>query len=489
MSTAGGTRSARVRAAVAVGPALLVGLAACSPADDSTPAPTGSAAAPTGTTAPAEGVALPGGPAGEAAAWLVERLADPVGTPLESPEERFAATFLAEVSAAELQALLDQLRGQAPWIPTAASDAPPDGVVVTVAAGGTSLDMQVEVDSDGLVQALLLTPTPPPREPATSWEGLTAEVDGWEVRATLLVASVGEDGTCSPLGGTPAGTTTDEPLPSGSIAKLYVLGAVVDAVAAGELTWDDTLTVTDAVRSLPSGRLQDVPTGTRVTVLEAARDMIAISDNTATDLLVAAVGRDRVEAAVAAMGHADPGALRPFPTTRDLFRLGWGGGPELRAAWRDGDEAERRALLEGLPAGPLEIDVDEVAATVVWPDRVDWFATPTDLCAAHAALAERSRTDAGRPVREILTTNPGVPRRAGEPGAVPVDTWPVLGFKGGSAPGTLSGSWYAERPAADGEPERVVVVLQTAAATASAALPPATMVGVAADALRLAAGG
>ena len=340
------------------------------------------------------------------------------------------------------------------------------------------------------MQGLFFAPTPPPREPAASWEELGEEVEGWDVRSGLLVARVDADGTCTPVGGAPAGTAPGEPLPMGSVAKLYVLGAVVDAVAAGELAWEDALTVTDDVRSLPSGRLQDAPDGTTVTVLEAARDMIAISDNTATDLLVAAVGRNRVEAAVADMGHADPGSLAPFPTTRDLFRLGWGGGPELRSAWRDGDEAERRTLLEDLPPGPLQIDGAALAATVAWPDGVDWFGTPLDLCAAHVALAERGATPAGEPVREILAANPGVARADGEAGAVPEATWPFLAFKGGSAPGTMAGAWYAEGPAGTGDggaPERVVVVLQTAASTVEGALPAATMVGVAATALRLAA--
>jgi hypothetical protein len=488
MTAPGGPPSARARrAAVALLPALLVATAACTPADDdAAPGPSTAAPTPTDAVPPAEDVALPDGPAGEAAGWLLDRLGDPVGTALESPEDRFAAAFLAEVPAAELEALLDQLRAQGPWTPTAASgDAA--GVVVTVEGGGTSLDMQVAVDAAGLVQGLFFAPTPPPREPAASWEELGDEVEGWDLRSGLLVARVDADGTCTPVGGTPVGTAPGEPLPMGSVAKLYVLGAVVDAVAAGALAWEDALTVTDDARSLPSGRLQDVPDGTTVTVLDAARDMIAISDNTATDLLVAAVGRDRVEAAVADMGHADPGSLAPFPTTRDLFRLGWGGGPELRAAWRDGDEAQRRALIEGLPPGPLRIDVAEVASTVVWPEGVDWFGTPLDLCAAHVALAERGATPAGEPVREILAANPGAGRTAGEAGAVPAGTWPYLAFKGGSAPGTMAGAWYAEGPDDDGAPERVVVVLQTAAPTAQGALPAATMVGVAADALRLAA--
>ncbi|WNB85114.1 serine hydrolase [Cellulomonas sp. ATA003] len=257
------------------------------------------------------------------------------------------------------------------------------------------------------------------------------------------------------------------------MVKLYVLGAVVDAVGRGDLTWDTELTVTHEVRSLPSGELQDAPTGTVVTVREAAQGMIAISDNTATDLLVAAVGRDRVEAAVADMGHSDPSALQPLATTRELFWLGWGGGAELRERWRDAGTAERRAILEEMPEGPLRVDTAALPSTVVWTDGVDWTATATDLCAAHVALAERAGTPHGEPVTDILTTNPGL--------EVDRARWESVAFKGGSSTGTMGGSWAAR--GADGE--LTVVVLQTAAEEVQDVVAAATMVGIAGDALRL----
>ncbi len=468
-----------VRGMLAGALAAVLGLAGCTataPEPDPTSATT---ASPTVEETPA---ALPDGPAGDAARWVLDRLAEPAGTPVPEPELHLSTAFLAQVPADRLAEVFDQLRALAPWTVVAAEGGP-SAVQATIEAGAESLDLQLSVDGDGLIAGLLFTPTPPPRDQASSWQDLieeAAELPG----GSLYVAEV-VDGRCVPLDGMPAGPSAGQALPIGSMVKLYVLGAVVDAIAAGELAWDDELTVTDDLRSLPSGELQDEPTGTTVTVLEAAQAMISISDNTATDLLVDAVGRTAVEAELAVMGQADPSPNVPLATTRELFQVGWGGGAERRLAWQDADEAGRRALLAALPGGVLEVDYGAIASTAVWPFGVDWFATGADLCAAHVALAERAQTAAGEPIRDILSANPGVPRD-GE-GGVGVDVWPYVAFKGGSSTGTMGGSWYAEGEGPDAR--RVVVVVQTATRIPAAALPAATMVAIAQDALRLVADG
>lgn len=100
--------------------------------------------------------------------------------------------------------------------------------------------------------------------------------------------------------------------------KLHVLYAVADLVGRGELSWQDTPNVTYPVRSLPSGTLQDASLDTEVTVAEAAEQMIAVTDNAATDMLIDRTGRTRADT-----GHHDPAARNTFPTTQEVFRLGW----------------------------------------------------------------------------------------------------------------------------------------------------------------------
>ncbi|MCL3860944.1 serine hydrolase [Actinotalea sp. K2] len=446
-------------------------LVACTPAPQDAPASTEEPSPPGEDSSP-QPVDMPGHAAGRQAAWVIEQLEADSGSPVPEAAERFADLFLEEIPADQLPAVLDQVRALGPWVPTAVTgDA--SSLEVLLEGPASSLLMQLAVDEDERIIGLFFGEPPPPRDPATSWEGLLDEVDDLPGETSLLVATVAHDGTCVALDGLPAGSAAGEQLPVGSIIKLYVLGAVVDAVGRGDLAWDERLTLTDDLRSLPSGELQDAPTGTTVTVEEAARAMIAISDNTATDLLVDAVGREQVEQALTDLGHADPGANIPLATTRELFQLGWGGGAALREEWRDAGTDARRALLDGLPGGEIDIDLAEIGQVAAWTHDVDWFATADDLCAAHVGLAERAETSHGAVLREILAANPGLGEEAQE--------WAYVAFKGGSSVGTMAGAWYAEP---DGG-AATVVVLQTAAVDPRQALPGVTMVGIAEDALRL----
>lgn len=235
----------------------------------------------------------------------------------------------------------------------------------------------------------------------------------------------------------------DEPAPLGSVFKLYVLLAVSDAIGMGDLSWDTALTVTAENRRLPSGELQDEPDGTEVTVREAATKMIEISDNTATDMLVHAVGRDAVETAVKDAGHHDPEMMFPFLTTRELFQIGWSE-PEYFESWATGSTEEQRALLDELQHQEIGQHDVAVGGDPLWPDGVEWFASAHDIAKVHVALQEQD--DAV--VREILSENPGIGQHS----------WDYVGFKGGSSPGVLAGSWYVE----DSSGESYVLVVQAA---------------------------
>lgn len=261
----------------------------------------------------------------------------------------------------------------------------------------------------------------------------------------------------------------DDAAPLGSVFKLFVLLATAEAVRSSELTWDETLVLTDADRSLPSGRLQDEPVGTEISVREAAQAMIAISDNTATDLLIRRLGRERVEAAFASVGGQ---GNAPWLTTKDFFTLGWGDSA-LLAQWRDADEAERRRLLEGIDAAPLSVDAASVTSPA-WNNGIDWFASPATVAAVHEALLDTG----DETVRAILSKNPGL-------GAdLDRTLLPYLGFKGGSAPGVLAASWSGETAKGD----RVTVVIQLRGDDPAAiAGVQREVFGLGADALRFAA--
>lgn len=473
-------RPRRSAGAAALAACLTVALAGCSP-DDAAPdvSPSASSTGTPTSAVPADAVELPAGPLGDHLRWFVGQVNDAPVDDADAAAAHFSAEMLEQVGIEEIRAGMTSLRVTAPWTPVAFDGDATQGVATLEDAEGTFLDAQIVVDEAGLVTGLLLVPGTDPTRPApTSWDELDERVEELDAAVALLVSRVpapadaaqpaGE--RCEPVH---SAGQVDTPMPVASIFKLYVLAAVADAVEAGTLAWDTPLTLTDDVRSLRSGTLQDEATGTVVTVRDAAGAMIAISDNTAADLLASTVGRDAVLAAMTATGHSDPALNTPFLTTRDVFRLGWGG-TAVSPAWASLSEPEQAAAVAALPGGRIGVDPAAVTAPV-WQDGIDWFATAADLCAVHVALQDAAATATGGPVRDILSANPGM--------EIDSSAWPYVGFKGGSTPGVLAGSWYAE--GADGE---VVVVSVQLSSSDPAALPGvATFVDLAGSALTLAA--
>jgi beta-lactamase class A len=450
-------RNRTVLGALAAVSALL--LSACAPAGDggSTPAPSA--------------VSIPDTPVGEQVSWAIDALNGEIDPTAAEIEERLNAEMLAAVTGEQLVDIVDQLGAGKPWTPTVYDGTETQASATIVSESQESFDVQASVDADGLISGLLFQPTPAERTPAASWDELEENVAALDADTSLQVTEV----TGGAAGDVVLSVGDDAAQPLGSIFKLYVLGAVVAAVEDGRLAWDDSLEITDDLKSLPSGELQDEESGTTVTVRDAAQKMIEISDNTATDMLMDAVGRESVERALTDMGHSEPSLNTPFPSTRALFQIGWGDDGSMRDAWREGDEAERRALLDALPGGLVDVEPTALV-DAVWVDGIDWFASPDDLVAAHLALQELAATEAGEPVRDILSANPGFAPEAVEPFA-------YVGFKGGSSVGVLAGSWYVET----GD-EAYVITIQSSTEDPAALVDQSLYFGQAQDAMALLAG-
>ncbi|GMA32420.1 hypothetical protein GCM10025875_24120 [Litorihabitans aurantiacus] len=432
-------------------PALIAGLAlvlgACSTGGDDTEGPeeTGAPTSASATeasedatdgTADAPVVEIPDTPVGEQVTWTIASLVPGAAIDAADADARLAPAVRESTGGAALVQAFTGFATTGPWEPIGYEGDDAAAVVTLRDSAGAVLELSISLAEDGLIEQLFFQ-EPFEFEAAASWDELTDDVEALPAETTLVVTDVTDP--ANPEEVFRAGD--DGAFPIGSVFKLYVLGAVTDAVAAGTLTWDTPLTLTEDVKSMPSGELQNEPAGTQVTVQEAAEAMIAISDNTATDLLIETVGREAVEAQLAVMGQSDPGLNTPLLTTRELFILGWGDDQAPRQAWADGDETERRAVLEALPAGPPGIDPTTIAETV-WQDGLDWFATPADLVAAQLALQEKADTPAGEPLTAILGASPGI-----EPAVA--ETFDEVAFKGGSSMGVVALSHYYSGPDGD----------------------------------------
>jgi len=88
----------------------------------------------------------------------------------------------------------------------------------------------------------------------------------------------------------------DESFPAASVIKLPILLRVLELVHAGEAHLDQPLRLTEWHKTGGSGVLQHFHSGLEVTLEDACTAMIALSDNTATNLVLDVTGIDPVNA-------------------------------------------------------------------------------------------------------------------------------------------------------------------------------------------------
>jgi len=248
-----------------------------------------------------------------------------------------------------------------------------------------------------------------PTRDADSWADIEAAVAALPGRTSFEVRDLTS-------GARLAAVEPERPLGVGSVSKLCILSAVLDAVGSGARRWTDLVTLADADRSLPTGILHDWPPGSPLTLHTATVLAISISDNTAADLLLRELGRDTIEA-------VGGGLPRPFFSTRGLFALLVAPEPE-RAAYLAASEAERRTLLAGYEARPRP-DVAQLAG--LWPEGLDWYLSAADVCVVLDRVRSQIATsDVARGVFGVNT------------GGIRLDEWRFAGFKGGSSPGRVA---------------------------------------------------
>ena len=311
-----------------------------------------------------------------------------------TPEVRaswFADSFLSQISLAQIEQILQGIAATMGTYQTV--EAVDDQYLLAFEKGTVSA--RIALNSAGQITGLLFEPPQiAALEDFDSLENAYAELPG---EKSILILKDGAE---------LVSLNAERPLAVGSAFKLLVLQALQQQIEAGNHRWDEILRLQDAHRSLPSGRLQAWPTGTPLTVQSLATMMISESDNTATDHLLALVGRNAVEALTE--------RNRPFLSTQEFFLLKDPQNRILLNRYRQGTERERRGVLKAIAelplpgvnifnGGPLALDVE-------------WFLTGRELCDAIATVAE-------------------LPPMQVNPGLANPDNWQRVAFKGGSKPG------------------------------------------------------
>jgi beta-lactamase class A len=310
----------------------------------------------------------------------------------------FDANFIAHVPIEQVDAILATVKQQYGAFKNCTGSG--RDYVVHLAQGDVSA--RIVLDANGLISGLLIRPMTAGSldqpVPGSLQDHINA-IASLPGKTALLVTTNGR---------ALASINADMPLAVGSAFKLAVLKAVRDACDAGRMSWDRNIALDAAHRSLPSGILQNSAPGTEMTVRNLANLMISISDNTAADTLLAAVGRPAVET-------ISP-RNTPFLATRELFILKAKENAGLREKFLAGDSAARRILLPTIDAQTLPA-VDGVTMTPT--PGLEWFFSALEL----QTLLEQVGT------LPAFDANPGVARRA---------DWQHTAFKGGSDAGVMN---------------------------------------------------
>ncbi|HYH13503.1 MAG TPA: serine hydrolase [Thermomicrobiales bacterium] len=270
--------------------------------------------------------------------------------------------------------------------------------------------------------------------PGVGWASIDQQFSQIAPGNNLLVAEFSGNG-CRTI----HAVNADTQLAIASTFKIYVLGEVARQVQAGEVAWDDPITLTESLRSMPSGDFAWARTGQQVTVRQLAEAMMWHSDNTATDHLIDHLGRENVERSFAAYGHADPGANVPLLLTRELFAIKMWQPEAWMTQYVAASNQEQLALLSSDISG---VHLDPSGGWGKWNgptaiEGIEWFASAEDLCRVMVGLWTMGAQPGLEPVREILSGNRG--------GIVDTGLWPHVGFKAGYEAGVVNSTYVLER--------------------------------------------
>ncbi|WP_404334382.1 serine hydrolase [Sphingomonas sp. MMS12-HWE2-04] len=351
----------------------------------------------------------------------------------------FTSGFRAQVPKAQFAAIgaqLVQANGPVQRIEGFEMVDPYAGTVRVAFRDATAtIQMRVEPSAPNQVSSLLVTGFAA-RE--ASVDAVLSALQGLHGTTGFAVAKLGA--------GAPAlvkAHNADRAFAVGSAFKLVILAELVRATNAGERRWDDLVTLDGA--PLPGGGYNLKPKGTQVSIRELATQMISISDNSATDILLATLGREKVEAMLPVVGVADPARNVPFLGTLEAFKLKYVQGGAYAKRYAALDLPGKRALLSGEVAAIPLILVSPPPGppkpTLI--DQVEWFFTPADIVRILDWLRRNSDGPKGADVRAVLSKNPGIGPAAAK--------WQWVGYKGGSEPGVIemslllqakNGEWY-----------------------------------------------
>ncbi|HEX8890548.1 MAG TPA: serine hydrolase [Pyrinomonadaceae bacterium] len=181
--------------------------------------------------------------------------------------------------------------------------------MLVIVSSGVNVYTQTQNNSTAKAAAVPVAQATPP-----AWldRRVRDEVGRFEGTVTLYAKNLDTDAEYS-FGG-------DEPVRTASTIKIAIMIEAFSRVAEGKAKWTDDLVLTKEKKIAGSGILQEFTEGLHLTLRDAVMLMMVMSDNTATNLVIDALGgADSVNARMKSLG---------LTQTRLMRKVGGGGDSE-----------------------------------------------------------------------------------------------------------------------------------------------------------------
>jgi len=364
---------------------------------------------------------------------LIKHFANPTGA-----EKLFSGAFLKQVPAERLSGIFFQYYGSCGackniTLNKATSEFSAKYDFIFEKKFSVPVTITVEQKEPYLISGLFFGP---PVFQAADFKELIGELKLLPGKTALMAAKLSDSGITPVIE-----YNTDSHLAIGSSFKLYILSEILRSIKAGERKWTDIVELKKEAVSLPSGILHLKPVGTKIRLDSLATFMISISDNTATDNLLLLAGREKVEKMLTVTGHSKPELNIPFLATMEMFKMKGDPTKKVIEGYLNSKD-KKKYIAEEL--SKVRREDFKMWSIPFYIDKVEWFASPMDLCNVMNWIRIQSEGETGNITRNVLAKNPGLP--------VSKEKWSYIGYKGGSEPGVMNmtyllrsakGEWYA----------------------------------------------
>jgi len=187
-------------------------------------------------------------------------------------------------------------------------------------------------------------------------ETIRARLDSLQAQSSFYAKQLGPAGK-------EVAVRADVPMNTASVIKIPVMILAFRDADAGRLDLDQRYVIRPEDQRRGSGLLQTFAPGLQPTLRDIVTQMIITSDNTATDIMIAKVGRDRVNRLLDSLGYRQ---TRLNATTGELFRQVWVASDPKYASMSD-----REVFTRGFPSdsGADRRNVAFVADSSKWLGR------------------------------------------------------------------------------------------------------------------------